>query len=83
MPDNAAGNSDAAIECARILLETPDIIPYEPCGPNRSCRNVMHVAANFKASKMLLFLLNKGFDHSRKDSRGLTPLMLAASAGTY
>lgn len=81
--DNATGNSDAAIECARILLSSPNIIPYDPCGPNRSCRTVMHIAANYTASKMLNFLWNKGFDHSKKDNRGLTPLMLAASASKF
>ncbi|CAL8072718.1 unnamed protein product [Orchesella dallaii] len=74
----AEGNSEAAIDCVRVLLSSPNIIPYEPCGQNR---NVMHIAANAMASKMLGFLLHKGFDHSRKDSRGYTPLMLTASAG--
>jgi len=76
----AVGNSEAHIECAELLLASPNIVPYEQCGFNR---NVMHIAAEKMSSRMLDYLLRKGFNHSRKDNRGYTPLMLAASAGIF
>lgn len=67
--------------CVEVLLNASNLDRYQSCGPQKFEQTPVHLAAGAMADKMLKYLLSKGFDHSKKDKRGLTPLMVAASAG--
>lgn len=67
--------------CLEVLLKCPQVNRYQLCGPARHEQSAVHLAANAMADKVLKHLLNSGFDHSKQDSRGLSPLHLAVNAG--
>lgn len=73
--------SENAVTCLEVLLTSPTIDRYKPCGPDKFNQTPVHLAAGAKADSVLKYLLHKGFHHGKKDSRGLSPLHLAANAG--